>query len=397
MLMFLEEAMNTDSVCIQTEEKQNLSFSDDLPVEIRLQIYGHLFNIPGNFFELWAPRKWTKQRRSWREDDGPSRHGWAKNSSRQIAHQKQGLRMMRLCKKIRTEVVDYFYGGNNFRFSSDNGIAVMAAFFYTIRPDNCSFLRHITVQIPNRQVGCSDGTVASNTAWDHFSRVLSRRGMRVPRFGFGNKQKAKGRSEGEFCYDKSVYRCFRQLREMPNLKRLEITIPYDYEFLDFQSSWTWGIEGDEGTTHCSCPEEDIQVMSPEDRIWHTVREHTIDDQYWNLLADLKENAASDGLAIALVIHDNWFASDLARYKLVNRYLGSEMRQARWIAAYASLMGYEFGHTYWETKGPGRGSYRIRYDEDPVLAGIPKGQDNSLLEPPELPKHLEEGLLPEPTD
>lgn len=393
--MFLE-ATNTDSICIQTEEKQNLSFSDDLPVEIRLQIYGHLFDIPGNFFELWAPREWTLSSR-WREENDYRRRGWAKNTCRQIARQKQGLRMMRLCKKIRAEVADYFYGGNNFRFSNHSGIAVMAAFFYTIKPDNCSFLQHITVQIPNRQVGY-DRTVESNTAWCNFAGVLYDRGMRIPRFSFRARHKAKGRSAGEFCYEKSVYRCFRHLRDMPHLKRLEITIPHDYMFLEFRSgsrdNFCRGREED--TVHCVCPAEDVQAMSPEDRIWHTVQEHSRDDEYWDLLADLKKNTASDDLTIALVID---YGSRMADPEMAHRFRSDifDLRQARWIAAYAALMGYQVGHARWETEGPGCGSYQVRYDEDPMLAVIPESQDSSLLEPPELPKHQEEAPLPEPTE
>lgn len=367
-------------------------------MEIRLQIYGHLFSIPGNFFELWAPKEWTRPSACnskvyycW------ERKVWAKNTWRQIARQKQGLRMMRLCKKIRAEVADYFYGGNNFRFSYDNGIAVMASFLYTIRPDNYSFLRHVTVQIPNRQVSF-DATVDSNTAWRNFDSVLTRRGMRIPRFGFRAKHKAKV-SEGRFCYEKSVYRCFRQLRDMPNLRRLEITIPWDYHFLKVKSRsrMDWFEPEDEHTVYCVCPAEAVQAMSPEDRIRHTVQEHSRDDQCWDLLADLKKNTASDDLTIALVIHYNSMRrtpEEMLEYRegLAN------LRQARWIAAYAALMGYKVGHARWEVEGPRRGTYQVRYDEDPMLALVPEGQEeNSLLEPPELPMYQEVSPLPEPNE
>lgn len=366
-------------------------------MEIRLQIYGHLFNIPGNFFELWAPREWTKSGRWDRKDDW-DRWGWAKNTSRQIARQKQGLRMMRLCKKIRAEVADYFYGGNNFRFSNHSGIVVMAAFFHTIRPEHCSFLRHITLQIPNRQIGCSDQTVQSNTAWFNFDYVLTCRGMRVPRFNFRAKHKEQGRSEGEFCYDKSVYRCFRQLREMPNLRRLEIIIPWDYKLIghNYSRHRDWDEVEEEDPAFCLCPAEEIEAMSPEDRIWHTVRDHSRDVQYWDLLADLKENTASGDLAIALVIHYNSSGRPLPH--LADwPYSSSQVRQARWIAAYAALMGYEVGHARWETKGPGRGTYQVRYDEDPTIGKIREGQENLLCEPPKLTKRQEEYPLPEPTE
>lgn len=369
----------------QTKEKQSLSFSDDLPVEIRLQIYSHLFKIPGNFFELWAPSQWTKQRRRWagqsNDDDDWNRWGWAKNNYRQIAHQKQGLRMMRLCKKIREEVADYFYGGNNFRFSNEDGIVVTAALFYTIRPFNCNFLRHVTLQIPNRQGEYEDHTVKSNSAWNNFYGVLTRRGMRIPQYGFRAKHKAKGRSEGEFCYEKSVYRCFRQLREMPNLMRLEITIPWDFVFLED----IYCGSPKESVAHCICPAEHVEAMSPDHRIQHTIQEHGRDTEYWDLLADLKKNTASKNLTIALVIHYGT-TYHLPEDTFGTRSTTSNLRQARWVAAYAALMGYEMGHARWETEGPGRGSYQVRYDEDLMRAVIPEGEENSLLEPPQLTEH-----------
>lgn len=66
---------------------------------------------------------------------------------------------------------------------------------------------------------------------------------------------------------------------------------------------------------------------------------------------------------------------------------NELRQARWIAAYAAVMGYAFGHAKWETEGPDRGTYQVRYDDYPVLAIVPEDQEeNSLLEPPKLPEY-----------
>lgn len=211
--------------------------------------------------------------------------------------------------------------------------------------------------------------------------------MRVP--GLGYRAKKAGCSEGTYSYDKSVYRCFRQLRDMPNLKRLEISIPWRYEFLNFHSDSTGADK-----VHCACPAEEVLAMSPEDRIWHTIQGHSSDREYWDLLADLKENAASDELTIALVImYGPWeWVEDPEAVSFdpeaVN-FWASDLRQSRWISAYAALMGYEFGHTWWEDKGPRRGSYRVRYDKDRFSVAISESQEEgSLLEPPELPKDQE---------
>lgn len=58
---------------------------------------------------------------------------------------------MRLSKEIREGVADYFYGQHNFRFSTYNGFVSMAAFNHIVGRINCDFIKHITVQIPNRE------------------------------------------------------------------------------------------------------------------------------------------------------------------------------------------------------------------------------------------------------
>lgn len=363
----------------QSTQKQNLSFSDDLPVEIRLQVYEYLFDVPDNFFEFWAPKEWT-----YRADH------CAKNSFRQFAYRKRALRVMRLCKKIHVEVSDYFYGGNNFRFSHANGFLVMAAFNHTIKPANFSFLKHITVQIPNRMYDSSydDKALDSKTGWQNFDQLLACRGMRIPDYRIRIHRGKKSflvQGDGCYTYDQAVRNGFRQLRRMPNLKFLEITIPWDYDFLRDNIHYR-RLTPEEEATQCHCPIEYVEAMSPEDRIWHTIEEHCCDPDYLTSLADLKENTASEDLTIALVIH----YGTLREYPEQLLREPAKLRQARWIAAYAAVMGYEFGHAKWETEGPHRGTYQVRYDEDPVLAHIPEDQEeNSLLEPPKLPEYLEE--------
>lgn len=357
-----------------------MSFSDDLPVEIRLQVYEHLFNVPDNFFELWAPKEWTR-----------GRGHWAKNSFRQFARQKHGLRVMRLCKKIHEEVSDHFYGGNNFRFTNFDGFLVMAAFNHTIRPASFSFLKHITVQIPNRvHDGSYDEGMDSKTGWREFDRLLARRGMRVPDYRLWTtrgKHSFRVQGEGGYTYNQAVLKGFRQLRNMPNLKLLEVTIPWDYRFS--RESWYVTLTPEEEATQCNCPAEHVEAMSPGDRIRHTIEGHCRDPEYLALLADLKENAASGDLTVALVIH--YGSTRETPEEILQSCRGLDnLRQARWVAAYAALMGYRFGHARWETEGPRRGTYQVRYDEDPMLALVREGRaENSLLEPPELPEYQEE--------
>lgn len=362
-----------------------MSFSDDLPVEIRLQVYEYLFNVPDNFFEFWAPDIWA-----------PKVSHCAKNSFRQFAYRKRALQVMRLCRKIHEEVSDYFYGGNNFRFSHANGFVVMAAFNHTIKPANFSFLKHITVQIPNRMYDGSYGDKAldSKTGWQNFDQLLARRGMRIPDYRFRihrGKRSFLIQRDGDYTYDQAVRNGFRQLRRMPNLKLLEITIPWDYRFLS-DTIYYRALTPEEEATQCHCPIEYVEAMSPEDRIGHTIEAHCRDAEYLKSLADLKENTASEDMTIALVIH----YGTLCEYPEEILRRPNELRQARWIAAYAAVMGYAFGHAKWETEGPDLGTYQVRYDEDPILAFVPEDQEeNSLLEPPKLPGQEENPLLEPP--
>ncbi|KAI3396047.1 hypothetical protein diail_543 [Diaporthe ilicicola] len=354
------------------EKKQSTSLSD-LPTEIRLQIFGHLFNAPHNFVELGMPQAEDRAGATWRNI-----------RIQKCATLKEVPQMMRLCKKIRGEVADVLFGGNNFRFNYLHGFQVMAAFLHTIRQKDHLFLKHITVQIPVREY-CPDRTIRPRMNWLKFDSFLRDRGLRSPDYHSEAKDGTRGWELSDFsCYNGAVHAGFRQLRKMPNLKLLEITIPWDYKIVDTsyrgQSIW----RSSEETTHCPCPFEKVKAMSPAERIRHTVEAHSADPTYWWLLADLKENSASQDLTIALVfLYDaccappellSWWRAGLNRLRL-----------GRWLAAYASLKGYRFGHASWETDWWRPGPYEVRYDEDPMLSVNPiSTEEDSLLEPPELP-------------
>lgn len=197
--------------------------------------------------------------------------------------------MMRVWKKIRGEVAEYFYGGNNFRFSHENGIVVMSCFFHTIGTFNCSFLRHITVQLPNRHLYPGFRGCQSKAEWDNLHGDLSRQGMRNPDYKYQFRNEAEDRRFGDYCYDEAVRRVFHGVRNIPDLKRLEITIPAYYAFLDFD------FDTKHETFRCVCPGVDIEAMSHDDRTRHIVRDDSTDSEYWDLLADLKGNRRLGGL------------------------------------------------------------------------------------------------------
>lgn len=61
------------------------------------------------------------------------------------------------------------------------------------------------------------------------------------------------------------------------------------------------------------------------------------------------------------------------------------RKGPWIAAHASLMGYELGHARWEMEGQDAyETYKVRYDADPLLRRPPRVMGKSLREVSELP-------------
>lgn len=282
---------------------------------------------------------------------------------------------MRLSKKVREEVSQYFYGRHSLRFSTYNGFMVMAIFNHTIRQANCDFIKHITVQIPNRDTPAA-GEGANScmhyiAQWDAFKAIQKGRGMRIPDFGFRMKHYGLGRVRGEYNYDKAVHKGFRQLRSMASLTILEILIPWDYHF-----THRWAHN-----PSCQCSLEDMQMLGPVDRVRHYIEEHSSNREYWAMLADLKQQSASKDLTIALVLMDQQLFEDGADFDPRSAWQHHPWRQARWLAAYASVMGYRVGHTNWENSR----TYTVRYDEDEIPS-LPRqeAEENALFEPPELP-------------
>lgn len=272
------------------------------------------------------------------------------------------------------EVAQYFYGHHNMRFSTYNGFMVMAIFNHTIRRVNCDFIKHITVQIPNRETrAAGEGAYSCMhyiAEWDAFKAIQKGRGMRIPDFGFRMKHHGQGRVRGEYNYDKAVHKGFRQLRNMASLRTLEILIPLNYRFTHKRAH----------ERSCKCSLEDMQMLGPADRVRHYIEEHSSNREYWALLASLNQQSASKDLTIALVlVHRQSF--DEADFYPRSDWEHHPWRQARWLAAYASIMGYRFGHTKWE----GSRTYNVRYDEDRMLSlSRQKVEDNALHEPPEPP-------------
>ncbi|KAL2272170.1 hypothetical protein FJTKL_07449 [Diaporthe vaccinii] len=136
---------------------------------------------------------------------------------------------------------------------------------------------------------------------------------------------------------------------------------------------------------CDC--EEFQGLSSEDQIRHRFEEHCDDSDYWKLLANLKQQTSSDDLTVALV-HD-YNAGTRARpfedYDNDDDYVRSNLREGRWVAAYASIKGYEFGYA----RPAEMGVFKVRYDEDTVMSkSLELLKDDPLeydplLEPPEL--------------
>jgi len=151
---------------------------------------------------------------------------------------------------------------------------------------------------------------------------------------------------------------------LASLKTFEILTPWNCDF----------IERCYLDSTCNCLPEDVQKLGPRDRVRHCVGEHSSDPEYWALLANLEQQTASGNLTVslALVHEQNGGIPPRMRYFL---------RQARWLTAYASVMGYGLGHTKWENNS----TYVVRYDKDEVLSvSSEDAEEHALLGPPELP-------------
>lgn len=87
---------------------------------------------------------------------------------------------MRVCKVVREEVAELFYGGHEFRFNCANGFTALAFWLHTIGPSNRRHLRHIMVELPIPP-GLGGPLVAMNLEeWRRLENELTRRGMRIP-------------------------------------------------------------------------------------------------------------------------------------------------------------------------------------------------------------------------
>ncbi|KAI4617004.1 uncharacterized protein J4E87_008516 [Alternaria ethzedia] len=121
---------------------QNVGFLD-MPLEIRLMIYGHAleFDEP---IELW-PETGDMDTEYYRRVRNGSR--LRKMFGRRGA---RNLGLLRTCKQVCAEATEVFYGNNEFRFSGLNGHMVAYAFATKIGPRNLGFMKSMTMAIPCR-------------------------------------------------------------------------------------------------------------------------------------------------------------------------------------------------------------------------------------------------------
>lgn len=263
--------------------------------------------------------------------------------------------MMRVCKKIRGEVAEYFYGGNSFRSSLPNSVLFMSCFFHTIGNFNCSFLKHVTLQMPNPWVDapCFEANIPSFHGWDKIIQRASRQGLRNHDCEYQPKYNRDARSWGEYYYDETMRGLFSKLRDMPNLKKLEFMIPARRCFFNSKKCASTANCAAQKSLHCHCPGGGIQTMSPDDRTRHIFRDHSELREYLDLLADLKETTVSGDLKIALVFlypqtRHLYPHHSIMMVKFQQMWEDEfRCREGIWTAAYATIMGYELGHARWD--------------------------------------------------
>ncbi|KAG8163022.1 hypothetical protein KVR01_007500 [Diaporthe batatas] len=391
-------------------QKQTLSFTDDLPAELRLLVYEHLFDTPTTF-ELWGP---DRQRPAWLADTNPLLGIWGPGplwldpppppdaTSRKSRRVTRGWRakhpqVLRLSRKVHAEAAAHLYGRTTFRFSAYNGIAAMAVFAHTIGRDHYALIRHVAVQLPHRDLSppawyqpgvdfCANRCIGSGRHWEYFEDALRSRGMRVPDLGVRRWHVAgQGRRRGEVIYDRAVGLAFRQLREMAGLRTLEVLIPWDYKFIETPKKDEEEWDGDRGDKErCCCQAVGWEAAAgPREVVRHLVEAHSRDPEYWALLADLRQRARAAGghLSISLVLvyaHVRNYGRNTHDYRVSLAF----HRQGRWLKAYARVMDYGFGHTSFE--GDNDSPYVVDYGVNERLStGWDQDELDPRLEPPDL--------------
>lgn len=377
-----------------------MSFTEHLPAEVRLLIYEHAVLAPGRFFELWGPEVWTdkNRRRVRRKDRSPNDHVFYRQHA-----SKHALPLMRLSKVVRDEVAGLFYGRHNFRFSSVNGAAALASWLYTVRPAQFQFLRHVSVVMPSDFGACNEygGEDAMSIATSNcLCSLLRERCMTIPGcLKYYDRRSKNGFYRSEFWHRDLTTRAFHCLAEIPDLRRLDLLchrfpIP-NPDALDRRGG------------RCCCAQEIASGMGSRELIIHVIRDCS-STHYWDAIERLKKTTHSPKLVISLVLlhgnheDDEWeyewkAASGLTPWWQSPYHTWSEefvrsMCSDRWLAAYADIMGYGFGHASWEGR-----SYTIQYGkDDPRLILPPPILRNVICEePPELEEaELSRSNLPE---
>ncbi|KAF9630768.1 hypothetical protein BFW01_g1330 [Lasiodiplodia theobromae] len=368
------------------KQKQTLSFTDDLPTEIRLMVYKHLgLQAPGGFFELWGPGTWPCQAEFRDNIFNPTLDAAMpiRNTFRKYAAFRKVVSLMRLCKKVHGEVAELFYGEQNFRFSNSNGFVMLGAWMHTIGALHFQCLRHVTVQIPMRDT--DDRCISSLGGWKVFEQIVAKRGMRMPMYGLDKKQQQQQQQRVTYAqhrYDKTVTGVFQDLKSIPCLRKLELLVPWNFPLLG----------------NLVCERGYLEQFDAVERVRHVVEDHCLDGSYWGQLAALKQDAVSSpDLEIALVVLHGLRCMD---FEADAYFVQSHLRTARWLAAYAKIMGYGFGHARWKD-----GTYQVVYDPDPLHTASPRllsEADDGKLEPPEIqagmhvqhdaPRSSEEGCI-----
>ncbi|KAF2748430.1 hypothetical protein M011DRAFT_348585 [Sporormia fimetaria CBS 119925] len=188
-----------------------------LPLELRLEIYGHHLILPDPI-ELWSySRDNTTYESSRLRRDA---FGFYANEVRLI------VRFLRVSRDIHVEATPVFYGRNTFRFSAINGWIVFSAFLHTIRPRHFLHLAHVSVHVPfsgldalaiptRERSTFYERTCMSRKQSIHFRRFLGQRGFRVP-------------SEGEWTYAGSFRGCVDLLSRSAALRTLKLVLTPTY-------------------------------------------------------------------------------------------------------------------------------------------------------------------------
>lgn len=256
--------------------RQTLSFTDDLPAEVRLMVYKNLPAASDNKLLVHIP-----------------------NSFWRMVHERTNFQLMRLCRKAHTELGQVLYG-RTLDFQGPAAFCALGMFVSKVQPRSFQFIRHIVMDVPSFEPLTVEQSV----------RALGSEKLPIPLFlDVRHKRQELGTTILAF---QQLCQCLQQLK---GLKRLDIRLSDNHWGINTRRfGWRCNMQqfaisrkftadefhhgGKAMTFVCTCRENSmIKYFDFKDRADH-VQKH-LNPGFWESLQQLAK--VLEGLTIRLLI------------------------------------------------------------------------------------------------